>query len=292
MKKLILFAVMALCPFAAIAQGGTEAMPFIRTSLGPLYTATSGAAVASPDAGAWSSFRSASALTMSESLFNAGVEGRMSGTFPGGSVAAAFKPMDKLGLAIGAMYQSGDILGDYRTSDAIVSAGASFGVTDNLSVGVNARLAKQNLAAGIAYSAVSADFSVLDRISDAVYATAGVSALGGKVTSASGTQYSQPGNAYAGLEFRTEAFDGVINADAMAEYYFSGAYAAAVGAGFTYRESASILFGYRYASQWCVMPSQFSAGAGYNFGPVSLNLSYVRISSQNIIALGVGYTIK
>ena len=267
-------------------------MPFIRTSLGPLYTATSGAAVASPDAGAWSAFRSAATISMSESLFSAGFEGRINGQFPGGSVAAAFKPMDKLGVAVGAMYQSGDVIGDYRTSDVIVSAGASIGVTDNLSVGVNARLAKQSLAAGIAYSAVSADFSVLDRISDALYAAAGVSALGGKVTSASGTQYSQPGNAYAGLEFRTEVSDWAFNADAMAEYYFSGAYATSVGAGFTYQESASVLFGYRHASQWCVMPSQFSAGAGYSFGPVSLNLSYVRMSSRNIIALGVGYTIK
>lgn len=283
---------MALCPLAAFAQGGTEAMPFIRTNLGPVYTATSGAAVASPDAGAWGAFRSAAALSMSEGLFNAGMEGRLNGTFPGGSVAAAFKPMDKLGVAVGAMYQSGDVVGDFRTSDIIVSAGASFGITDNLSVGANARLAKQNLAAGITYSAFSADFSVLDRITDALYATAGVSALGGKVTSATGTQYSQPGNAYAGLEFRTEAFDGVINADAMAEYYFSGAYAAAAGAGFTYQETASVKCGYRYASQWCVMPSQFSLGAGYIFGGLSLDLSYVRMASQNIIALGVGYTIK
>lgn len=283
---------MALCPLVAFAQGGTEAMPFIRTNLGPVYTSTSGAAIASPDAGAWGAFRSAAAISMSEGVFNAGVEGRINGTFPGGSAAVGFKLLDKLGVAVGAMYQSGDVIGDFRTSDMIVSAGAAFGVTDNLSVGVNARLAKQNLAAGISYGAISADFSVLDRISDVLYATAGVSALGGKVTSASGTQYSQPANAYAGLEFRAEAFDGVFNADAMAEYYFSGAYAAAAGAGFTYQESVSLKCGYRYASQWCVMPSQFSVGAGYNFGSASLDLSYVRMSSQNIIALGVGYTIK
>lgn len=291
MKKLILLFI-ALCPLAAFAQGGSEALPFIRTDLGPVLTSTSGAAIASPDAGAWSAFRSAAALPMSEDVFSAGIEGRMTGSFPGGSVAAAFKPMENLGVAVGAMYLSGDTVGDFRTSNMIVSAGAAFGITESLSVGINARMAKQNLTAGVSYSAISADISVLDKISDALYATAGVSSVGGKVTSASGTAYSQPGNAYAGLELRLEAFDGVFNADAMAEYYLSGAYAAAVGAGFTYQETVSFNCGLRYASALCVIPTTLSAGVGYSFGCLSLNASYIRQSSQNIAALGIGYKFQ
>lgn len=291
MKKLILI-LLALCPLAAFAQGGSEALPFVRTDLGPVMTGTAGAAVASPETGAWGAFRSAAAMSMSDGYFNAGVEARVNGTFPGAGAAVSVKPIGNLTIAAGAMYQSGDVIGDFRTSDMIVSAGASYGITESLSVGVNARLAKQHLAAGIAYSAFSTDFSVLDKLSDAIFATVGVSALGGKVTSASGTAYSQPGNAFAGMEFRVDALDGVINADAMAEYYFSGAYAAAIGAGFTYQETVSIKIGARYASKWCVLPTLLSAGVGYNVGGISLNATYIRQSSINIATLGVGYKFQ
>ena len=292
MKKFLLFVLSALCPLAVLAQGGSEALPFVRTDLGPVLSGTAGAAVASTEAGAWSAFRSGAAASVSENLSNVAVQMRLNGSFPGGAAALSLKPMDNLGVAIGLMYQIGDKVGDYRTSDILLAAGAGFNITETLSVGVNARYAKQQLLSNLAYSGLSFDFSVMDRFSDAVSAIAGVSTLGGKVTSTSGNQYSQPANVYTGAELRYDISDGVLSADAMAEYYFSGSYAAALGAAYTYQEKATLRLGYRYASEWCVLPGQFSAGAGYNFGSISLDASFTRISSQNIIALGIGYTIK
>lgn len=292
MKKILQIVLFVLCPLAAFAQGGSEAMPFVRTEMGPLYTATAGAAVASPDAGAWAAFRSAAALAMSDCVGEGGIEGRYAGGFPGAGAAFSVKPMGNLGIAVGAFYHAGDVIGDFRTGNILLSAGASYGVTDYLSIGLNTRLAKQNLAEGIAYNAVSADVSVMGKISDAFYATAGASALGGKVTSASGSQYPQPGNIYVGVEYRKEAFDGVFFADAMAEFYFSGAYAAALGGGFTYNETVSFKCGLRYASVWCVIPTTLSAGISYHLGDLSLNATYLRQASLNIVTFGIGYKFK
>lgn len=291
MKRLILF-LLALCPLAAFAQGGSEALPFVRTDLGPVLTGTAGAAVASQEVGPWSAFRSAAAIPMSEGLSCAGLDFRVDGTFPGGAAAFTFKPMDKLGVAIGAMYQSGDKIGDYRTNDIMLSAGAGFSLSENLAVGANARFAKQRLTADISYSGLSLDLSVMGKFNDALGAIAGVSSLGGKVTSASGTQYSQPANVYAGIDAGMQILDGTLSADAMAEYYFSGSYAAAAGVSYVYQEALSVRLGFRYASQWCVMPTRLAAGVGYKFGDISFDASFVRMSSQNIIALGIGYTIK
>ena len=290
MKRLILF-LLVLCPLAAFAQGGSEALPFIRTDLGPVLTGTAGAAVASKDAGPWSAFRSAAALTLSEDLSSAGLDFRVMGSFPGGGAAFSFKPAEKLGVAVGAMYQSGDKIGDYRTADVLLSAGAGFAVTEGLSVGANVRYAKQNLTADVAYSGLSVDFSVLGRLDEWGSAIAGVSSVGGKVASASGTQYSQPANAYAGAEFGTDVADGTLTADAMAEYYFSGSYAAAAGVTFKYSDLA-VRVGYRYASQWCIMPTRLAAGLGYSFDNISVNVSFAHMSTQNIVALGVVYKIQ
>lgn len=292
MKRLLLLLISTLSPLVLQAQGGSEALPFVRTDLGPVLTGTAGAAIASPEAGAWSAFRHAAVAPVSENLSDIGVQMHLNGSLPGGAAAFSFKPAPKMGVAVGVMYQSGEAIEDYKTSDMLLSAGAGISVTEKLSVGVNARWARQNLAAGIAYSAVSYDLSFMDKFSDALSAIAGVSAIGGKIESASGIQYSQPGNAYAGMEFRSEVFDGVLSADAMAEYFFSGSYAAALGAGFTYKETVSLRAGLRYASQWCVVPTQISAGAGYSFGNMSINASFVRMSSRSIIALGIGYRIK
>ena len=290
MKKLILILI-ALCPLAAYAQGGSEALPFIRTDLGPVLTGTAGAAVASTEAGPWSAFRSAAAIPMSDGLSCAGLDFRVDGTFPGGAAAFTFKPVEKLGVAIGAMYQSGDKIGDYRTAEVLLSAGAGFAVTDGLSVGANARFAKQNLTADVAYSGLSLDFSVLGRLGESGSAIAGVSSLGGKVKSASGTQYSQPANAYAGVEWGTSVAEVNILADAMAEYYFSGSYAAAAGVSFKYSGLAARL-GYRYASPACIMPTRFAAGLGYSFESISVDVSFVRMSTRNIVALGIVYKIQ
>ena len=292
MKRLILFLI-ALCPLAAFAQGGSEALPFVRTDIGPILTGTAGAAVASQEAGPWSAFHSAAAITMSESQTIAGLDVHLIGTFAGGGAAFSFKPADNLGVAIGAMYQSGDKIGDYRTSDFLVSAGAGFKVSEAVSVGANARFARQSLTQDVSYSGVGLDLSVMGRLNERMSAIAGVSSLGGKVTSASGTKYSQPANVYAGIEAGTEIMEGVLSADAMAEYYFSGSYAAAAGVSYVYQEALSVHLGYRYASQWCVMPSRFAAGVGYSFGSISLDASFVRMTSQNqnIIALGIGYKL-
>ena len=77
----------------------------------------------------------------------------------------------------------------------------------------------------------------------------------------------------------------------MAEYYFSGSFAAAAGVTFKYSDLTARL-GYRYASQWCIMPTRLAAGLGYSFDNISVNVSFAHMSTQNIVALGVVYKIQ
>ena len=209
----------------------------------------------------------------------------------GTNLALAFS-QDRLGIAVGLMRQPGDVIGDYRTSDMILSGGLGFGIGDNLFLGSNVRYAKQSLTETVAYKGISADFSVLSKVSEALSVTAGVSSIGSKVVSASGTEYKQPANAYAGADFQLGLEDIVINADAMAEYYLSKAYSAAIGARINYKDMVFVRGGYRYSSEWCVIPSQITAGAGLAYNGFSLDVSYIRMNSQNVIAFGVGFAIK
>ncbi|MBO4585473.1 MAG: hypothetical protein J5675_02615 [Bacteroidales bacterium] len=289
--KRILAAILLSCPLAAFAQGGSDALPFIRTDLGPLMSGTAGAAVASSEVGAWGAFRSAAAIPASEYMMQIGGDVRGTMDALGTNLALTFG-RDGLGIAVGLMRQPGDVIGDYRTSDMILSGGLGCGLGDNLFLGANVRYAKQSLTETVSYKGLSADFSVLSKVSDALSVTAGVSSIGSKVVSASGTEYKQPANAYAGVDFKLGLEDIIISADAMAEYYLSKEYSAAVGATLNYKDMAFLRGGYRYSSEWCVIPSQITAGAGLAYGGFSLDVTYIRMNTQNLIAFGVGFAIK
>lgn len=284
--KAIITAVAFLAGVAVFAQDGSGALPFVRTDFGPVLTGSAGAAVASPEAGPWSAFRGAGALAFDQSVLNAGGEFRINGDGNIGlGAAVGAKLSDRIGAGLGVAYLGGDEIGGFRTSDMLIAGGVGFGITDNLSIGLNLRYAKQNLTESVSYKAASADIGALVKFTDSVTAAAGLSALGGSITSASGTTYKQPSNAYVGAEYVM----GALSLDAMGEFYFSGSVAAALGAAYTYNDMVTIRAGYRAASSGCVLPSHFAAGIEGRFGEFRANVNIAILPATYIVSAGLGY---
>lgn len=278
-----------LAGWTANAQGGADALPFVRTDFGPALTGTAGAAVATAEAGPWGVFRGAAAMAFPGCLQGGAGEFRMSNGNAGFSGAAMAKLGGKLGLGFGLSYLGGDKIGDYRTNNFLLSGAFAYGLTDNISLGANLRYARQNLMESISYNGVSLDINALAKLADAVTATVGLSALGSSVKSASGTAYRQPANIYAGAEYVYGFDSNKFSLDAMAEYYFSGNFGAAIGASFTYDSMVTIRGGYRYASEGCVLPSHFAAGLEGRLGSFSINASFSKMPTFNIICAGAGF---
>jgi len=290
MRIIIIAAAALLAGKAALAQGGTEALPFVRTDFGPALTGTAGAAVACTEQGAWGVFRSASAMAFPGSSSGLAGEFRISDGNTGFSGAALVKPVKKIGIGAGVSYLGGDAIGNFKTHSFLLSSGFAYGITDNLSIGINARFANQSLTETISYKGTSFDFGVLAKVAYAMTATFGLSALGSSVESASGTKYRQPANVYAGAEYVIGFDSGKLALDAMGEYYFSGNYGVALGAAFTYNQMVTVRTGYRHSSEWCVLPSHFAAGLEGRLGGFSLGASFAKLPLSNIVCISAGYS--
>lgn len=290
LSTIVIAAASILACITAKAQGGADALPFVRTDFGPALTGTAGAAVASAEAGPWSAFRSAAAMAFPGSLQGAAGEFRLTDGNAGFSGAGMAKLAGKLGLGFGLSYLGGDKIGDYRTNNFLLSSGFAYSLTDNFSLGANLRFARQNLMESVSYSGASLDINALAKIGYSVTATFGLSALGNKVESASGAAYGQPANIYAGAEYVYGFDSNKLAVDAMAEYYFSGNFGAAIGASFTYDSMVTVRVGYRFASEWCVLPSHFAAGLEGRFGSFSVYASLAKMPAAYIACFGAGFS--
>jgi hypothetical protein len=287
--KTIIVAAAILAGKAAFAQGGGDALPFVRTDFGPALTGTAGAAVATSEPGPWAVFRNASAMAFP------GCRQGVAGEFRAGAGNFGFSGVGmakiglKLGLGAGVSYLGGDTIGDFRTNDLLIGGGVAYSIKDYLSIGINTRFAKQSLTESISYKGASIDINALARVSYSMTATIGLSALGQKVVSASGTEYKQPANVYAGAEYLLGIEGNRLALDAMGEYYFSGSFGAALGASFTYDQMVIIRAGYRFASEWCVIPSHFSLGLGGKYNGFTIDATFAILPSSYITCASIGF---
>lgn len=289
LSTIVIAAASILACLTAKAQGGADALPFVRTDFGPALTGTAGAAVASAEAGPWSAFRGAAAMAFPGGLQGAAGEFRLTDGNAGFSAAGMAKLAGKIGLGFGLSYLGGDKIGDYRTNNFLLSTAFAYSITDSFSLGANLRFARQNLMESVSYNGVSMDLNALAKIGYSVTASFGLSALGNKVESASGTAYAQPANVYAGAEYVYGFENNKLAVDAMAEYYFSGNYGAAVGASFTYDGMVTARAGYRFAGEGCVLPSHFSLGLEGRLGSFAVNASFSKMPTFNIFCAGAGF---
>ena len=82
-----------------------------------------------------------------------------------------------------------------------------------------------------------------------------------------------------------------VDAQVDIDYYFDGALATALGAGYTFNDMVSLKAGYRAGGD-SVLPSFASVGAGVKFMGLKLDVAYL-IGTENMnntLAIGLGFS--
>ena len=290
----------------SVSYAQSDAMPFLRIARDPASAGMGFAGAASTSGTAWSAFRNASVIPLSESRMDIGLgwqswapQGAKSNNINFGS---AFRIREKFGLAVGAAYQGGESYsridetgkasGTFSPGEMIVGGGLGFEIIDGLALGVNMRYASQKLAKDASYSAVCGDAFVTYRLKS-LNISAGASSLGTSVKGANGTSYSLPASATLGLDW-TAGFAEVhsVKIAADADYFFSGAVGAAAGVQYSFKDMIFARAGYHYGSDASPLPSFATVGLGVKFAGVQLNAAYLLASEAlaGTLTIGLGYS--
>ena len=195
-----------------------------------------------------------------------------------------------IGLTLG--YQMGeefDMGGGnfFRPSELLVGLGGGFAITEYLSIGANAKFARQGLTKDVAYQAFAADVFVMYNMKN-FKAVAGVVSLGTKVKTAAGESCSLPSSAKIGAGY---SFDFGLSLQADADIYFPGGFSAAGGVQYGWKDILFARAGYHYGSDKAPVPSYLALGLGVKFLGIHLDVSYLTASKAlgNSVTIGVGY---
>ena len=306
MKRLftvILTALLLPVPAMLRAQGA-DALPFTAAERDPAGAALAGAGLARADGSAYEAFSGAAMLPLMEGKLDAALswqrrapESALTNNIQAG---VAYRASEKLvvsagfvqgfGKAFPGMGELGQPDGTVKPASRILALGAGMAVGANLSVGVNLRYATEKTVDS--HSGISADVSAAWKPMETLTLSAAVSTLGTAVASEDGTRYSQPACARVGADWTfAPAQDQAIDFMAGADVYFSGQWAAAIGLQYGWKRQVFVRGGYRLASQWCVVPSHLSLGAGFRFGSLRLDVSWLTASKAlgNTVSAGIAY---
>ena len=287
------------------ALAGAQALPFTAAETDAASLGTAGANLTQTGSIANASFSNAAAIPFSDAKMDVAAGYTMWQPTAVGSnminVGAAFNMKKKFGLAVGFLYgmnQAYDITdandavkGQFKPSYIHANVGLAYRFLPFLSLGANIGYAASTLAEGQSYGAFAADVFFMAKFGG-VKVTAGVADIGTDVTSASGTHFALPSSAAVGAGYEaTFAGKHAVEALLDADYYFSGWFAAAAGAAYTYGDLVTVRAGYRYGGQ-SPIPSYASVGAGVKFIGLKLDLAYLIGSgaAKNTLALSLGYT--
>ncbi len=308
MKFVAKISAVAVCVAAAaldLRAQSDVAMPFLSIDRSPVTSAMGSAGLASSSEIAYASFRNPAVIPFSERKGDFGVS--YQNWAPDGvkstnlNLGATMRLGKRIGVTLGGAYEmgekytvsdnSGNPKGTFTPSDMIVNAGMGVKIANPFSLGVNLRYASQSLADGVSYSAFAADVFALYRVAG-VNITAGVSSVGSSIKSDKTGSFSLPASAVVAGAYTIKA--GAANSIDLAldaNYYFSGDFAASLGAQYAFKDFVFVRAGYHYGGD-SVMPSFASVGVGGAFKGISLNVSYLIASEglKNTLNIGLGYS--
>lgn len=177
--------------------------------------------------------------------------------------------------------------GTFSPSDLILGLGASYAINEQLSVSVKAKILSSTLAADIKGSAFCADLRA-GYSTDLFSAGLSLRNLGSKIDYGAGG-YALP--AMVALDGSTSPIDGLTVA-AEADYLFSGALMAGLGAEYNVIDMVSVRGGFHYGDAAKALPTFVSLGLGAHFAGASLDLTYLLASKSlgNTLLIGLGYS--
>ena len=297
MKKSFFLTVLGLFTAVAMQAQVNEFLTFTRIERNPRAAALAGAGAASASNVAYASFNNAAVVPFYAKHGDFGVGYQSWAPKTVGANAFNFGGaynFGRFGIAAGAVYQmeKPDFDG-YKPSSLQVNLGAGVKILDWFGLGVNARFAQDNLFEGMSYNGFAADAMLLFNPVRGLNLTAGVSNIGNKVSSKSGSQYPQPVSIKAAaayiLEIGTKnSIEFMVDED----YYInSKANAVSLGMEYSFDQMVYARAGYRYASEKAPFASHLAVGLGIQFFGVRLDVSYLTLSDVigNTLAVGLGY---
>lgn len=306
MKKFLQIVILSLFAASSAFAQGKDALPFSRIDRNPITSGFAGAGAAYDGSTAYSAFGNAAMLPFYSGKLDAAFsyQGWAPSTAKSNNltVGVAYKASKHFAFSLGYSLQNGAsydvqdndgmITGTFSPKDHVVAAGFGFGF-GKFSIGVNARFLMQKLSSDLSYNGFSGDVFLAYQPIKSLRIAAGVSTLGNGITAFNKKTYSQPASAKLGVNWG-QVFAQTSRVDLLADfdYYFSGQFGAAVGAGYSWNDTVFVRAGYRYASQYCVIPSHLALGLGAKFAGFRIDVSYLTASQAlgNTINIGLGYS--
>jgi len=306
MKKILsIMASMAVSICLVYADGGKDALPFVRIDRNAATLGMGGAGSASTSSIAWSSFSNSAVIPFFAGKGDIGASYQAwapkTSKTSNINIGGAYKISEKFGLSVGGAFQSGqsyDVFdssgspsGTFTPSEMMFNIGAGFKFSDNLSAGLNARYASQKIASSTTLSGFGVDAHLLYHAGNANI-SAGLNNVGPKVSSSKGDSYSPATSAnLAGTyNFAINPKNAVMGALDL-DYFFSGCLTAALGAEYAYDNMVFVRAGFHYGAEEAIIPTFVSLGAGFKYEGFKIDLSFLT-ANENIgstIAIGVGY---
>ncbi len=293
-KVLIVSVSVVLMPFVASAQQD-GALSFLRISQDAISSGMAGAGYVESVDNPTSVIDNGGVALVGMNLWKASSSNYYSALCSyriGKSLGVGIEGVYGNGKAYDIYSESGQKNGSYTPTEQNIGVSVSYKVIPALSLGVKLRAAKQSLAEKASYSAYCVDFIASTNFGP-VRASAGVVALGSKVKSASGSEFSLPGSAKLGLGYSGSA--GVISYGAYldADYFLSSsALGASVGAKVSYNEMVNLKAGFHFGSKNCILPSYASVGLGGAFKSFILDAAVLFGGMQSgTILVNLGYRV-
>lgn len=181
----------------------------------------------------------------------------------------------------------GSVTGSFSPSDLFLSLGGAFHITEQLSVGLDARVISSSLAPDAKATGFCGDIF-------AAYSTDKYTAELAVRNLGPGLDY---GNGASPLPSLVSAAGSISPADALrlvleADYLFNGGMMAGFGAEYCIANIAFLRAGYHYGDPAKALASYASLGLGAVFSGFSVDLTYLTASQTlgNTLMVGLGYS--
>ncbi len=234
-------------------------------------------------------------------LLDAGISGGLwapasaSNTFLGAKVGLKLTPAFTLNIdgryfsdkPYDVTNSQGSVTGSFSPSDLFFSLGGAFHITEQLSIGIDARVISSSLAPEAKAAGFCGDIH-------ASYATDRFTAVVSARNLGPGLDY---GNGASPLPSLVSAAGSISPADALrlvleADYLFNGGMMAGLGAEYCIADIAFLRAGYHYGDPAKALASYASLGLGAVFSGFSVDLAFLTASETlgNTFMIGLGYS--
>lgn len=298
MKKIILSLSAALVAVSMFAgEPGGEALGFARIDYNPASAGMAGAGIASASNVSFAAYNNIAMVPWSGKTMDISAAYNLwaPDMAKGNSISlGGAGRIGNLAIAAAGTFNMYPAVDRNKPSDMMFGAGVSYRIRNILSVGVNAKYANQRLTPDYTIGAFMADVFLAGKW-NGVSASVGVANVGGKASlSKDGTpqwaRYDIPVSARFGAGYSNVFGKNGIELQADADYYFSGAFAAAVGAQYAFDDMVFVRAGYRYGGK-AVVPSYATLGLGFKFWGVKIDAYYMLANQtlRNTFGMSLGY---